>query len=270
MGWIGDCQAPIIKNALIRWWIKHYNINMEEALEPFPENYTTFNAFFTRQLKKDARVLVNDEAAIISPADGFISQQGDIANGKIIQAKGFNFTVEMLLGDDTIMANQFAAGKFSTIYLSPSDYHRVHMPCAGTLKKMIYVPGRLFSVNRATSEHVPQLFARNERVICLFDTAVGPMALVLVGAMIVASIETVWAGEVTPIRRRIQITDYQIDDKTALQLNQGDEMGRFKLGSTVIMLFGQNCLEWNTYIDVGDKVKLGQSLGRVNGHSDKS
>lgn len=260
MGWIGDSRISGMKNALIRWWIKHYDVSMHEALHTDIERYLSFNDFFTRALREGIRPLPEDESLIISPADGAISQQGDIVSGRIFQAKGFDFSVEELLGGQSALANEFSDGCFSTIYLSPRDYHRVHMPCKGTLREMIYVPGKLFSVNTVTSEHIPRLFARNERLVCIFDTSLGPVAMVLVGAMIVASIETVWAGEVTPVRRRLQHTDYSLEAKSPVTLERGDEMGRFKLGSTVVMLFGKDSIRWNEHLGAGDSIQLGQSL----------
>ena len=262
MGWIGDSHIRGIKNALIRWWIKHYDVPMHEALYSDPEHYASFNDFFTRAMREEVRPFPEDESLIVSPADGAISQQGDIVSGRIFQAKGFDFSVEELLGGDNALADEFAGGYFSTIYLSPRDYHRVHMPCKGTLREMIHIPGQLFSVNTVTCERVPRLFARNERLVCLFDTEIGPMAMVLVGAMIVASIETVWAGEITPERRKIKRTDYKPEAQTPITLNRGDEMGRFKLGSTVVMLFGKDSLRWNEHLNAEDSVLLGQSLAR--------
>ncbi len=260
MGKVGECRLTGFKNTLIRWWIKRYNVSMEEAETEDITQYSCFNDFFTRSLKPEVRLLPDDEAIIVSPADGAISQQGMISDGRIFQAKGFDFSVKELVGGDNVLSNLFSDGLFSTIYLSPRDYHRVHMPCDGTLRKMVYIPGNLFSVNKVTTEHVPRLFARNERVVCLFDTPVGAMIMVLVGAMVVASIETVWHGEVTPVRRRVNTWTY--DNKKLLKtFKRGDEIGRFKLGSTVILLFQQNAIEWNDNLNI-DALQMGQYLAK--------
>ena len=197
-GCVAECRARWFKNAFTAWFAKRYQVNMSEALVEDLTAYEHFNAFFTRALKPGARPLDETPGAILCPADGAVSQLGPIEHGRIFQAKGHSFSALELLGGDPALAAPFMGGEFATIYLSPKDYHRVHMPLAGTLREMVYVPGRLFSVNQTTAENVPELFARNERVVCLFDTERGPMAVVLVGAMIVASIETVWAGLVTP------------------------------------------------------------------------
>lgn len=258
--WVGklaECRTPWLKNALIKRFIDHYQVNMAEAAEPEGENYENFNAFFTRPLQAGAREIC--EEGVASPADGAISQLGDIVDGRIFQAKGQSYSALELLGGDEALAAQFTGGKFATIYLSPKDYHRVHMPIAGTLRHGIYVPGDLFSVNNATADNVPRLFSRNERYVAIFDTDIGPMAMVLVGAMIVAGIETVWAGQVAPIKRTIQRTDYpcQIDTQ---QLGKGDEMGRFKLGSTVVLLFGKDALEWADHLSHASPLRMGERI----------
>lgn len=191
IGGFAECRAPWFKNLLTRWFVRHYDVDMRQAQVEDPTAYENFNAFFTRALKPGARPLPAEAGVVVSPSDGAISQLGRIEHGRIFQAKGHSYSLLELLGGDGLRAAPFMGGHFATIYLSPKDYHRVHMPLTGTLKEMVYVPGRIFSVNQLTAENVPELFARNERVVCIFDTAVGPMAVILVGAMIVASIETV-------------------------------------------------------------------------------
>lgn len=198
IGLFANAQQPFIKNNLINWFIRRYQVDMSCAIHAEAQAYNSFNDFFTRTLKAGARNLVSCDKAIACPVDGVVSQIGDIHDGRIFQAKGFDFTATELLGGSTDRAAPFSDGKFVTLYLSPRDYHRIHMPIIGHLKEMVYIPGKLFSVNPATATSVPRLFARNERVVALFDTPMGAMAVVLVGAMIVASINTVWHGEVTP------------------------------------------------------------------------
>lgn len=258
---LAECQIPWFKNTFIQWFVRQYDVDMREALEENPKAYAHFNDFFTRPLKHDARPMPADSHAVISPADGAISQLGDIRYGRLYQAKGHDFSLTELLGGDSALATEFTEGKFATVYLSPKDYHRVHMPAGGTLRQMIHVPGRLFSVNQATTENLPRLFARNERVVCIFDTDRGPMAVILVGAMIVASIETVWSGVVTPPRRILKAFDYTEAGRQAIHLNRGDEMGRFKLGSTAIVLFGKDQMNWLDDLKAGDTVRMGQAIG---------
>jgi phosphatidylserine decarboxylase len=257
VGKLAECRTPWLKNALIKRFIEQYDVNMGEAAEPDYQYYENFNAFFTRPLREGAREIC--ESGLASPADGAISQLGDIVDGRIFQAKGQSYTALELLGGDSELAAQFEGGKFATIYLSPKDYHRVHMPTNGTLRQGIYVPGDLFSVNNATADNVPRLFSRNERYVAIFDTEYGPMAMVLVGAMIVAGIETVWGGQVAPVVRKIQRTHYpsQVDTQ---QLAKGDEMGRFKLGSTVVLLFGRDALEWEDQLQHGSPLKMGERI----------
>ncbi len=255
--WLADCENPAVKNRIIRWFAKRYQIDMQDALEEDLSAYPSFNAFFTRALKPGARPLPDDAKAICCPADGAISQLGQIENGRIFQAKGHRYSLTQLLGGDPELADRFMDGTFATIYLSPRDYHRVHMPATGVLEQMLYVPGRLFSVNQSTAENIPGLFARNERVVTLFNTEQGPMAVILVGAMIVASIETVWAGQVTPLPLQVTRQRYQ----NALSLQQGEEMGRFKLGSTAIILFPKDSACWNPELTSGTAVRMGESLG---------
>jgi phosphatidylserine decarboxylase len=260
-GLLASTSNPTIKNLFIRWFVDRYKVDMSEALEEDPTAYRNFNAFFTRALKPGARAIDPNVNSVISPADGAVSQLGRIESGRVFQAKGQTFSVLELLGGDAESASAFADGEFITVYLSPRDYHRVHMPFAGTLTKMTYVPGDLFSVNTVTAEEVPRLFARNERVVCHFNTSVGPMVVVLVGAMIVASIETTWAGLVAPLRRKIISTRYA--DVQPVHLAKGDELGRFLLGSTAIVLFPRGTVSWNPDLAALEPVKMGEAIGQL-------
>ncbi len=257
-------QSHLLRKLFIRTFIKRYKVDLSQAKIQDVEKFENFNAFFTRELQADARPLPTAQGAIVCPADGAVSQLGDIAGGNLLQAKGKHYSCQSLLAGDAQMAALFQSGKFATIYLSPRDYHRVHMPMAGILKKTIYVPGKLFSVNQTTAESVPNLFARNERLVCLFTTAVGPMAVILVGAMIVAGIDTVWAGEVCPMagKRDIQITDYS-NQIPAVQLPLGGELGRFRLGSTAIVLFQHGAMKFESSLEATSSVAMGQLLGQV-------
>ncbi|WBX90846.1 archaetidylserine decarboxylase [Achromobacter mucicolens] len=259
-GYASDCREPAVKNWMISRFVRKYGVNMSEALQEDPLAYDCFNDFFTRALKDGARPLDEEPGAVVCPADGAISQMGAIEQGRIFQAKGHSYGLADLLGGDTERAAPFQGGQFATIYLSPKDYHRVHMPVAGTLREMIHVPGRLFSVNPLTARNVPRLFARNERVVCIFDTEHGPMAVVLVGAMIVASIETVWAGLVTPYKRSIKSVRYDAAARAPIHLEKGAEMGRFKLGSTAIVLFGPGKIRWADTPSVLGPVRMGELL----------
>jgi len=237
MGWL--------TTKLINIFINAYGINMDEAKLKKASDFETFNNFFTRELEDGARTINADSNALCYPVDGAISQQGDIVEGKLIQAKGFNYSLTSLLGGDARTAAPFQKGKFSCIYLAPKDYHRIHMPMAATLREMIYVPGELFSVNPLTARNVPDLFARNERVVTIFDTEHGALAMVLVGATIVASIETTWAGTITPpAGSDIFRWQYPAKGVDAITFEKGDEMGRFKLGSTVVSAFAPNMIEF--------------------------
>jgi phosphatidylserine decarboxylase len=262
VGWLAECRWPWLKNRLITLFIKKYDVDMSLAADPEPFNYENFNAFFTRQLKDDARPIDDSDNSIVCPADGAISQLGDIEDGRIFQAKGQSYTVTELLGGDRELAAEFAGGSFATVYLSPRDYHRVHMPLAGKLRSMTYVPGDLFSVNTTTAENVPRLFSRNERAVCIFDTDAGPMAVVLVGAMIVAGIETVWDGQVAPYQRQIKTQRYD-QPQPVIELNKGDEMGRFKLGSTAIVLFAEGKTCWDDSFSAGTATQMGELMGRT-------
>lgn len=262
-GWFAGLRYPLwFKNLIIRLFIKHFDVNMAEAVNPDPDSYGNFNEFFTRALQDGARPLA--EADIVCPADGAISQLGDIEGGRIFQAKGRSYSTLELLGGDRDRVAQFASGRFATIYLSPRDYHRVHMPMAGRLTATRYIPGQLFSVNGVTAENVERLFARNERLVCYFDTAAGPMAMVLVGAMIVAGIETVWSGQVAPPSRAPVFHDF-VNLPAPVELARGEEMGRFKLGSTVILLFPKDSMAWDADYSAGSSTRLGESLGSLVG-----
>ncbi|MGN0920373.1 MAG: archaetidylserine decarboxylase [Cellvibrio sp.] len=261
VGALAKSEVGFIKNTFIQWFVKRYNVDMSLAIEENPKVYKSFNDFFTRAIKPEARPIDQNSLSIVCPADGAISQLGDIIDGRIFQAKGQDYTSLELLGGDQSLADEFEGGKFATVYLSPRDYHRVHMPYGGKLRRMVSVPGELYSVNTTTAENIPRLFARNERAVAIFDTEIGPMAVVLVGAMIVAGIETVWDGEVAPFAsREIADSNYPYQD---IQLAKGDEMGRFKLGSTAIVLFAKDQVEWSKKYSAGTPTKMGQILGRV-------
>jgi phosphatidylserine decarboxylase len=245
--------------SVIRWFVKKYQVNMAEALNPDIGSYATFNVFFTRALKPGARPIT--ASALICPVDGAISQFCDIKQDQIFQAKGHSYSTTALVGGDKTLAAQFTNGSFATLYLSPKDYHRIHMPCDGRLTRMIYVPGDLFSVNPTTARGVPGLFARNERVVCVFDTDNGPFVLVLVGATIVGSMATVWHDQINP-PRGTDIREWRYDDEL-ISLTQGEEMGRFMLGSTVVMLFSESrakALAFNPSWAAGGAVQLGQAM----------
>ena len=253
-------QQPALKHFLISQVIRHYGVNMAESLIDDPTQFKSFNDFFTRSLKPDARPLATVSDGIVSPADGVISQAGDIQGNSIIQAKGKCFDLTDLLGGDAQRAKAFHQGSFATIYLSPKDYHRLHMPLSGKLTEMVHIPGRLFSVNAATTRSVNNLFAINERVATFFDTDIGPMALVLVGAIFVSSIETVWHGVVTPPTGKIiQSWDYRQEN---VLIDKGVEMGRFNMGSTIIVLFGPNKMKFMGDKLIGKSVNLGVLIGK--------
>lgn len=261
VGLLAEISFSGFKNPLIRWFIKKYQVNMDEAVEQSPANYRNFNSFFTRPLKPDARPICSEPSAIISPADGTISQVGAIEDQRIFQAKGHHFTLTELLGGKQELAKLFADGQFATIYLSPKDYHRVHMPLSGELQHMVHVPGDLFSVNQTTTESVPRLFARNERIACIFNTDIGPVGLIMVGAMIVASIETVWAGLVTPTKKQVRHFSYAKPQITKLE--KGAEMGRFRLGSTVILILPKGVATWNSDLHPDSKITMGSQMGSL-------
>lgn len=260
MSKLTHCENRLWKNLFIKLIVRVYGVNMSEAKVEDIEHYASFNRFFTRELKDGVRPVADAADAVASPADGVVSQAGPISGGRIFQAKGHSYTALELLGGDAERARAFENGSFATIYLSPKDYHRLHMPLAGTLKEMVHIPGRLFSVNAATVGAVPNLFARNERVACVFDTEAGSMALVLVGAIFVSSVETVWHGVVTPP----SVTETRAwrygDDAPALA--KGEEMGRFNMGSTIVVLFGKDKTAWDGDFVAGKPVKLGETIGR--------
>jgi phosphatidylserine decarboxylase len=246
------------KNGTIRAFLKLYRVDMSEAAESDPYRYGTFNEFFTRALKEGARPVASDEAAIASPVDGCVSEAGTIDRDRLLQAKGHHYRLTELLAARP-WASRFEGGSFATIYLAPFNYHRVHMPLRGVLKETVYVPGRLFSVNALTAQHVPGLFARNERILTLFESDAGQFALVLVGALNVGSMATVWAGDITPAARRVVA---QVPCPP-LTLEKGAELGRFNMGSTVILLFEPNRVRWHREVRAGAAVRLGQSLGLI-------
>jgi len=255
VGKIAASENPIVKTAVIAAFKTKYGIDMSIAEQTNALKFKSFNDFFTRGLRTGVRAVDADSTAIVSPADGAISQLGKIENGDVFQAKDQKFTVENLIADPQL-AEPFKNGEFATVYLSPRDYHRVHMPFAGTLTETLYVPGELFSVNQTTAENIPGLFARNERMVCLFDTELGRMAVVLVGAMIVAGIETVATGKVKP-SGRIELNQHN------LFLEKGAELGRFYLGSTAVILFEENKMQWDEKFKANSTVLMGEALGHT-------
>ncbi len=256
VGKLAAAQAGPLTTMLIKLFITKFQVNMSEAKHSDPADFATFNDFFTRELRDGIRPLVAGEENIIMPVDGRVSQLGEIKAGRIFQAKGHDFSLRELLGGRDDLAAPFDDGLFSTVYLSPKDYHRIHMPIAGKLEKMVFIPGDLFSVNPLTAENVPNLFARNERAVAIFSTAIGPMAMVLVGATIVASIETVWGGTIAPAAdKEIRYWDYSEQDIT---LAKGQEMGRFKLGSTIVALFPKNTVNFTDALQPGSVTRLGE------------
>jgi phosphatidylserine decarboxylase len=260
-GWVAGKERGSVTTWIIRRFVDKYGVNMGEALDSDIARYASFNDFFTRALKPGARPLA--QADLVSPVDGAISQFGTIEGDQIFQAKGHRYSTTALVGGDESLAARFAHGSFATLYLSPRDYHRIHMPCDGRLLRMIYVPGELFSVNPTTARGVPGLFARNERVVCVFETARGPFVLALVGATIVGSMATVWHGVVNPPRGG-EVREWQYADRQLL-LRQGEEMGRFLLGSTVVMLFPTPPLAFNPAWSPGAAVRLGEAMANYSG-----
>lgn len=255
VGKLAASENPLLKNVVIQAFKAQYGIDMSIAQQTDALKYKSFNEFFTRALKDGVREIDADASSIVSPADGAISQLGQVKAGDVFQAKGQSFSVEKLIGDPQLAA-PFKDGEFATVYLSPRDYHRVHMPFTGTLTETLYIPGELFSVNQTTAENVPGLFARNERMVCLFDTELGRMAVVLVGAMIVAGIETVATGKVKP-SGRLELNHHE------LKLEKGDELGRFYLGSTAIVLFEQDKMKWDEQFKANSVVVMGEALGHT-------
>lgn len=255
VGKVAASENPILKNIVIQAFKKQYGIDMSIAEQQNALKFKSFNEFFTRSLKEGVRAVDSNPNSIVSPADGAISQLGKINEGDIFQAKGQSFSVDKLIGDPQLAA-PFQEGEFATVYLSPKDYHRVHMPFAGTLTETLYIPGELFSVNQTTAENIPGLFARNERMVCLFDTELGRMAVVLVGAMIVAGIETVATGKVKPTGR-LELNHHE------MKLEKGDELGRFYLGSTAVILFEQDKIKWDEAFKANSVVVMGEALGQT-------
>ncbi|MDD5002029.1 archaetidylserine decarboxylase [Rhodoferax sp.] len=257
-GRVARAHAGALTTRLIAWFVQRYRVNMAEAAQPDIDSYASFNDFFTRALKADARPLA--PAELICPVDGAINQFGRIQGQQIFQAKGHQYSSTALVGGDAALAAQFDNGHFATLYLSPRDYHRIHMPCAGRLTRMIYVPGDLFSVNPTTARGVPGLFARNERLVCVFErpNGLGAFVLVLVGATIVGSMATTWHGLVNNPRAG-KVCDVRYKNE-CIEFNQGDEMGRFLLGSTVVMLFPPSPLQFNPAWQPGGAIRLGEVM----------
>jgi phosphatidylserine decarboxylase len=257
-GWVAGKERGSVTTWIVRRFVAKYDVNMAEAVESDISRYASFNDFFTRALKPGARPIA--DAPLVSPVDGAISQFGPIAGHQIFQAKGHAYSTTALVGGDATLAALFKDGSFATLYLSPRDYHRIHMPCDGRLTRMVYVPGDLFSVNPTTARGVPGLFARNERVVCLFESDRGPFVLVLVGATIVGSMATVWHGVVNPPRGG-EVREWRYDDREIV-LEKGEEMGRFLLGSTVVMLFPRPALAFNPDWAPGRMIRLGEAMAR--------
>jgi phosphatidylserine decarboxylase len=256
-GLVANDRGGARTTKLINWFVKKYNVNMAEAANPDTASYASFNEFFTRPLREGARPIA--DTAYVCPVDGAISEFGQINAGQIFQAKGHEFSTTALVGGDATLAAKYHDGQFANIYLSPRDYHRIHMPCDGRLTRMIYVPGELFSVNPTTARGVPGLFARNERVVCVFDSPAGEFVLVLVGATIVGSMQTAWHGIVNPPRTN-QVREWTYTDQQ-IELKKGEEMGRFLLGSTVVMLFQNESMQFNPSWKPAGAVRLGEVMG---------
>jgi phosphatidylserine decarboxylase len=252
------------KNFVIKTFVKLYKVDMDQAIWPSEEDYSSFNAFFTRYLKPDARSWKKDKNLILCPVDGAVSQIGTIDNDKLIQAKGIDYTLTKLLANDVEAVKTFHDGNFTTLYLSPRDYHRIHMPVSGKLIKTTFVPGDLFPVNTSSVRTVDNLFARNERFISLFETELGLVAQIMVGATFVGSMETVFAGQITPTKHReISIKEYEEEDEEIIQLNQTEEFGHFNMGSTVILLFEKNKITWEENLKENDPIQVGQVIGNI-------
>lgn len=260
VGWLATREWGLLTQWTIRFFIFHYGIDMQEAEYSDIRRYPSFNIFFTRHLKREWRPITIEPDAIASPVDGVISEIGLITGDKIIQAKNRYYTVAELIGD-SFRANLFLEGNFFTVYLAPKNYHRIHMPMDGRLLEMVHIPGELFSVNPASVQTTPRLFARNERAVCLFETETSLMAIVLVGAILVGSINTVWHGTVASIPGRFVVHDYL--DKN-LRFKRGDEIGHFKMGSTVILLFPKNTIQWNLSCQPDQAIYYGENIGKIN------
>jgi len=257
-GKLAESKSPRVKNTLIKQFVNAYDINMSEALESDPYQYESFNALFTRALKPDARPIDCSADNIVCPVDGTVSQIGNVVNDSVIQAKGKSFSATTLLGNEED-ADHFEGGNFATIYLSPKDYHRVHMPISGKLISARYIPGQLFSVNNSTANNIPSLFARNERLACMFDTDLGKMAYVMVGAMMVAGIGTVWKQHYLPGHIQTSI----FTNNNAVNLGKGEQLGHFNFGSTVVVLFEENKIKWNEEYQSGSTTRLGEPLAQI-------
>jgi phosphatidylserine decarboxylase len=262
-GWLSTRRWHWLKSWEIRYFINRYNVDLGAALQSNPEEYSDFNSFFTRHLKPGLRPIVTATDAIACPADGCVSQMGPIEADRLLQAKGFYFTLSALLGGSKALANEFQDGQFSTIYLSPKDYHRVHMPFTGTLRETVFIPGDLFSVNQQTAREVPNLFARNERLVCIFDTDIGPMAVILVGAMLVGSMATVWESK-SPTGKTITRKTYPATGNGMIRLERGAELGYFKMGSTVITLFSKEKITWAPELTSNSTTQMGQLLAKIS------
>ena len=260
-GLVARWRGGAMTTTIIRWFVGRYGVDLSEAEHSNPEHYATFNAFFTRALAPGVRPLA--VAALVCPVDGAISQFGALTGERIFQAKGHDYSATALLGGDAALAARFHGGQFATLYLSPRDYHRIHMPCAGRLLRMVHVPGALFSVNPVTARGVPGLFARNERVVCCFEDARTDHALVMVGALNVGSMDTVWHGEVAPRSQRVVTALQPRGPGASLSLPRGAEMGRFNMGSTVVLLFPPGRIEWQPDFVAGRRVRMGEPIGRL-------
>jgi phosphatidylserine decarboxylase len=258
-------RAPAFKNALIRLFVRGFRPDMSDAVETEPTAYASFNDFFTRALRPGTRPVDSDPQAIVSPVDGTVSEAGELTADRLLQAKGHEYSLRALLAGNGAWERTFAGGTFATIYLAPYNYHRIHMPLAGELRESFYVPGRLFSVNRTTAQLVPGLFSRNERVFCGFDSGGMPWANILVGALNVGSMATVWHGDVTPRKHR-EITALPVSALlTSARLAKGEEMARFNMGSTVILLFPPGAVRWDSTLKAGNTLRMGERIGTLTG-----
>lgn len=265
MYWATRIQHPATKNLMINQVVERFNVDMSIAAEPNPEAYPSFNHFFTRTLREDARPIAPESDAIACPVDGAVSEAGKIEDGRVYQAKGHDYSLRALVGGNEDLRDLFTDGSFATIYLSPRDYHRIHMPVAGELRHMVYVPGRLFSVNAATTRTVPGLFARNERLVAIFETQWGPMAVILVGAIFVGGIETVWTGNYgDKTFRDFEYCQYGPRQARQVKLDKGEEMGRFNMGSTVVLLFGKDMANLGDKLAAETTVVMGEKIGSLN------
>lgn len=261
---VARCTWPALKNPLIRWFARHYRVDLEEAEMSDPRAYESFNAFFTRHLKAGARPIEGDERTVISPVDGYLTQFGAARDGALIQAKGMSYRVDELLGEPPGGATPLVLGNYATLYLSPRHYHRVHLPLAGTLTRTRYIPGKRFSVNQTTASTIPRLFCRNERVVCWFDTVTGPLAMVLVGALNVSSISTRWLGEIVSGRPR----EWHAEGTPQQRYGRGDEIGAFNLGSTVILMLPPGRLTWHEGLQPGQALNMGAALADLGPATD--